>query len=79
MFFQALPDAFREIEALLQRIEDIIVLHGDIVEDVEAGFPKKKKVKEEVKTPSKADVCCSLKTNGVDGSVVDLCCDSDLE
>jgi hypothetical protein len=67
---------------LLLRIEDIIVLHGskeeDIVDDVEAGFPRKKKVKEEVKTTSKADVFCSFQTNVVDGLVVDLCSDTDL-
>ena len=67
---------------MLLRIEDIIVLHGsneeDIVEDVEAGFPRKKKVKEEVKTTSKADVFCSNPKNVVDGLVVDLCSDTGL-
>ena len=57
----ALPDAFHEIDTLLQRIEDIILLHAskeeeDIVEDVEACFPRKKKVKEEEKTTLKEDV-----------------------
>ena len=59
---------------MLLRIEDIIVLHGskeeDIVEEVEARFPRKKKVKE--------DVLCSFQTNVVDGLVVDLCSDTDL-
>ena len=67
---------------MLLRIEDIIVLHGSkeegIVEDVEAGFPRKKKVKEDVKTISKADVLRSFQTNVVDGLVVDLCSDTDL-
>jgi hypothetical protein len=39
---------------LLQRIEEIILFYAskeeDIVEDVEPGFPRKKKLKEEVKT-----------------------------
>jgi hypothetical protein len=47
----------------------------DIVEDVEAGFPRKKKVKEEVKTTSNADFFCSFQTNVVDSLVVDLCSD----
>ena len=49
LFLQALPDAFHEIDALLQRIEDIILLHAskeeDIVVDVEAAFPRKRRVK----------------------------------
>ena len=81
---QALPDAFHEIDTLLQRIEDIILLHAikeeDIVEDVEAGFPRKKKMREEVKTTVKEEeVISSFKTNLDNGSVVDLCSDTDLQ
>ena len=70
---------------MLQRIEEIILFYAskeeDTVEDVESGFPRKKKVKEEVKTTLKEEVFVSIQTN-VDNngskSVVDLCSDSDF-
>ena len=71
---------------MLQRIEEIILFYAskeeDIVEDVEPGFPRKKKLKEEVKTPLKEEVFVSIQTNVENNgskSVVDLCSsDSDL-
>jgi len=71
---------------LLQRIEEIILFYAskeeDIVEDVEPCFPRKKKLKEEVKTPLKEEVFVSIQTNvekNGSKSVVDLCSsDNDL-
>ena len=65
---------------MLQRIiEDIILLHASKEEDiVEAAFPRKKKVKEEVKTTLKEVVCFSFRTNVDNGSFVDLCSDTDF-
>ena len=65
---------------LLQRIEEIIFFNAskeeDIVEDVKPGFPRKKKLKEEVKTTLKEEVFVSIQTNVENNgskSVVDLC------
>ncbi len=67
---------------MLQRIEDIILLHASkeeaTVVDVEAAFPRKRRVKEEVKATLKEDVCFSFQTNVDKGSVVDLCSDTDF-